>query len=103
MVLHIAPESAAGGPLGAVRDGDIVRLDVEARRIDVELSDEEIARRLADRPVARRHYERGYGALYAEHVTQADTGADFDFLIGVPGEEPDTEPLGLLTGWIAGW
>jgi len=103
VVLHIAPEAAAGGPLAIVRDGDIVSLDVEGRRIDVELSDEEIARRLADSPPARRHYERGYGALYAEHVTQADTGADFDFLAGIPGEEPDSEPRGLLTGWIAGW
>lgn len=103
VVLHIAPESAAGGPLAAVRDGDIIRLDVEARRIEVELSDEEIARRLAETPSPRRHYNRGYGALYTAHVTQADTGADFDFLVGVPGEEADPEPLGLLTGWIGGW
>jgi dihydroxy-acid dehydratase len=103
VVLHIAPESAAGGPLAAVRDGDTVTLDVEGRRIDVELSDEEIARRLASRPSAPNHYDRGYGALYGKHVMQADTGADFDFLVAVPGAEPDTEPLGLLTGWIAGW
>jgi dihydroxyacid dehydratase/phosphogluconate dehydratase len=103
VVLHIAPESAAGGPLGAVEDGDTIVLDVEGRRIDVELTDAEIHSRLDRRPPAPRHYTRGYGALYLDHVTQADTGCDFDFLVPALDEEPDTEPRGLLTGWIGGW
>lgn len=79
-VLHVAPESAVGGPLAVVRTGDMIRLDVPARRLDVELDDREIARRLAEwRPPAPR-YTRGYGRLFSEHVNQAHEGCDFDFL-----------------------
>ena len=84
-VLHIAPESADGGPLGLVRTGDRIRLDVAARRIDVLLDDAELARRAeAARAVQRPNGpDRGYARLFHESVLQADEGCDFDFL--VPG------------------
>ena len=104
VVLHVAPESAAGGPLAVVRDGDPIVLDVEARRLDLDVP----ARR--DRAPARGStparppaYRRGYGALYLEHVLQADQGCDFDFLRACPDEPAESEPLGLLSGWIGGW
>jgi dihydroxy-acid dehydratase len=79
-VLHVTPESHVGGPLALVRDGDLVTLDIEARRIDMAVSDEEIAKRRAEwqRPVPK--FGRGYGVLFLKHVQQADTGCDFDFL-----------------------
>jgi dihydroxy-acid dehydratase len=80
VVLHITPESAAGGPLAIVRTGDEIVLDARKRRIDVNLSQEEIDRRLKEFRPARPHFERGYGKLFLEHVTQADEGCDFDFL-----------------------
>jgi dihydroxy-acid dehydratase len=76
----VAPESAIGGPLAAVRTGDEIALDVAGRRIDLLVPAEEIARRLADFRPAPPHYERGYGRLFLEHVTQANQGRDFDFL-----------------------
>ncbi len=103
VVLHVAPEAAAGGPLRAVRDGDPIVLDVEARRIDLDLPAAELARRLAELGEPRRAYARGYGALYLEHVLQADEGCDFDFLRARPGEPAESEPLGLLSGWVGGW
>ncbi len=103
VVLHVAPESAAGGPLRAVEDGDPIVLDVEGRRLDLDVPAEEIARRLERLGPAELAYRRGYGALYLEHVGQADEGCDFDFLRAVPGEASRTEPLGLLSGWVGGW
>jgi dihydroxy-acid dehydratase len=103
VVLHVAPEAADLGPLAAVEDGDEVVLDVERRRLDVALPDDEIERRLARRSPRPPAYRRGYGAMYLDHVLQADEGCDFDFLRRAPGERPDTEPLGLLDGWIGGW
>jgi len=89
-VLHVAPESHVGGPLALVRTGDLITLDVPARTLRLEISDEELAaRRGAWRPPAP-HYGRGYGALYSEHVTQADRGCDFEFL--APSDIPDPEP-----------
>jgi dihydroxy-acid dehydratase len=79
-VLHIAPESFVGGPLALVRDGDLIELDVPARRIDVLISDEEMSRRKAAWTAPRPKFERGYGVLNQLHVTQADKGCDFDFL-----------------------
>jgi dihydroxy-acid dehydratase len=79
-VLHVAPESFVGGPLAFVRDGDLIELDVPARRIDVLLSDEEMARRKAAWTAPTPKFERGYGVLNQLHVTQADKGCDFDFL-----------------------
>ena len=100
VVLHVAPEAAAGGPLAAVRDGDEIELDVEARRLDVRVPERELAARLEATPPSAPKYTRGYGALYLEHVLQADEGCDFDFL---RGRSEEREPLGLLSGWIGGW
>jgi dihydroxy-acid dehydratase len=79
-VLHVCPESRVGGPLAVVRDGDLIRLDTEGRRLDVLLDQKELDARLeALRPPPPR-FERGYGALFSDHVQQADEGCDFDFL-----------------------
>ena len=89
-VLHVAPESYVGGPLALVRTGDLITLDVAERVLRVELSDPELHQRRAAwrRPPPR--YERGYGALYSEHVTQADKGCDFGFLArACRNPEPD--------------
>ncbi len=103
VVLHAAPESAVGGPLAAVRDGDQIVLDVEARRIDLDVPAPEIERRLRSTPARPLAYGRGYGALYLEHVLQADQGCDFDFLRALPDRLAESEPLGLLSGWVGGW
>ena len=81
-VLHVAPESAAGGPLAAVQDGDIITLDVESRTINLELAEEEIEKRIEGLSKRKNPYARGYTRLYLDHVTQADKGCDFDFLEG---------------------
>lgn len=83
VVLHVCPESAVGGPLAAVRAGDIIELDVPARRLHLDVSDEEIAARLQEQPSTPFPARRGYQKLYVEHVLQADEGADFDFLVGM--------------------
>jgi dihydroxy-acid dehydratase len=80
VVLHAAPESAAGGPLAAVETGDEVELDTAGRTLTLHVPEEEIARRIAARPPVVRHYERGYGWMFLQHVNQADEGCDFDFL-----------------------
>ncbi len=103
VVLHVAPESAAGGPLRAVRDGDTIALDVDERRLDLQVPAAEVARRLEQLGPPAPHYRRGYGSLYLERVLQANEGCDFDFLRARPGEPAESEPLGLLTGWIGGW
>jgi dihydroxy-acid dehydratase len=82
VVLHVAPDAASGGPLAAVRDGDRIALSVRERRLDLLVSPDEIARRLADH-VAPTFPRRGYRALYGREVLQADRGADFAFLAGV--------------------
>jgi L-arabonate dehydrase len=79
-VLHVAPESAVGGPLALVWTGDEISLDVEARRLDLCVSQEELNRRRAQWRPPAPHYTRGYGKLFLDHVTQADQGCDFDFL-----------------------
>ena len=80
VVLHVAPEAAVGGPLALVRDGDEIELDVPGRRLVLNVSDAELARRRAGwRPPAPTH-TRGWGWLYLQHVLQADQGCDFDFL-----------------------
>src|SRR5690606_38451090 len=79
VVLHVAPESHVGGPLALVRDGDIIRLDVAARQIDIEISDEEQAARRAAWVPPPRAYERGWYSLYVDTVLQADEGADLAF------------------------
>lgn len=88
-VLHIAPESAAGGPLSLVETGDEIEINVPERSIHWHIDDDELARRKANQPGAAPEPTRGYMKLYAKHVTQADQGCDFDFLAGrSPGEEP---------------
>ncbi len=89
-ILHVAPESAVGGPLALVRDGDLITLDVAARSLSLEVSDEELAKRRAEWKAPAPHYERGYGVLYLNEVTQADEGCDFRFLHhnGKPTPEP---------------
>jgi dihydroxy-acid dehydratase len=91
-VLHVAPESFVGGPLALLKTGDIVRLDLPQRRLDMLVSEEEIARRRAAWQAPAPRYERGYGYLFSKHVTQADEGCDFDFLqtdFGRSADEPD--------------
>ena len=79
-VLHVAPESYVGGPLALVREGDLIELDVAARKLELKVSDAELARRRAEWKPNPPRFERGYGALFVQHVTQADKGCDFDFL-----------------------
>jgi dihydroxy-acid dehydratase len=89
-VLHVAPESFVGGPLAFVRDGDVIELDVPKRRLFLHVSDEEMARRRADWKPRTVDYPRGFGRMYAQHVTQANRGCDFDFLEGTaPIAEPE--------------
>lgn len=87
-VLHVAPESYVGGPLALVRTGDAITLDVEARTLHLHVDDAELERRRADWTPPPTRYERGYGALYNEQITQADTGCDFEFLAR-PGRVAD--------------
>jgi dihydroxy-acid dehydratase len=79
-VLHVTPESHIGGPLALVQDGDLISLDVAARRLDLLVGDDELARRRALWRAPEPKFSRGYGQLYLKHVGQADTGCDFDFL-----------------------
>jgi dihydroxy-acid dehydratase len=85
VVLHVAPEAAAGGNLALVENGDVIELDVEARRLHLEVSDEELARRRAKWQPPQSSFGRGYYKLYVDHVMQADRGADLDFLLGRSG------------------
>jgi dihydroxy-acid dehydratase len=90
-VLHVAPESYIGGPLALLKTGDIVTIDVEARTINMEVSDAEIAARRAAWVAPAPRYERGYGQMFSKHIQQADQGCDFDFLrtdFGAPVAEP---------------
>lgn len=84
VVLHVAPEAAVGGPLAAIQDGDEIVLDVEARTLQLSISDNELEARLAawraDKAKHKERPKRGYAQLYHDRVVQADKGADFDFL-----------------------
>ena len=88
VVLHVAPEAAAGGPLALVRTGDIISLDVENRSLSFDVSDEELGRRgqSAASESAYAAPVRGWAKLYVDHVMHADTGADLDFLVGASGD-----------------
>jgi dihydroxy-acid dehydratase len=79
-VLHVSPEAHIGGPLALVRDGDLIELDVAARKLELKVSEEELAKRKAQWKPRPAHYSRGYGSVFLQHVTQADKGCDFDFL-----------------------
>jgi len=89
-VLHVAPESFVGGPLAFVQDGDLIELDVGARKLELKISDAELARRRAAWKSPAPKFARGFGALYQRHITQANQGCDFDFLEGTaPTPEPE--------------
>jgi dihydroxy-acid dehydratase len=90
-VLHVSPESAQGGPIALVRDGDLIELDVAARRIHLRVDDAELARRRAAWRPPEVKYDRGYGKLFCAECTQAHEGCDFRFLHagGKPTAEPD--------------
>jgi dihydroxy-acid dehydratase len=90
-VLHVAPESHAGGPLALVQTGDLITLDVPRRLLRLEVPDDELAERRGRWTAPESFSTRGYGALYADHITQADQGCDFDFLAR-PGRTPWPDP-----------
>jgi L-arabonate dehydrase len=85
VVLHTAPEAAVGGPLALVQNGDMVTLDVPNRKLSIDVSDAELARRKAAWKKPDVDWPRGYAKLYVDHVLGADTGADLDFLVGKSG------------------
>lgn len=87
VVLHVAPEAAAGGPLALVRSGDLIELDVARRRLHLHVSDDELARRRTAWKPPKPPMTRGYTRLYIEHVNQASEGADLDFLVGGSGSK----------------
>jgi dihydroxy-acid dehydratase len=89
-ILHVSPEAAVGGPLALLRTGDLVELDVEAGRLDMQVSSEELERRRAEWQPTAPVYTRSFAALYQRHVSQADEGCDFEFL-SAPG--PVAEPV----------
>ncbi|HTH33383.1 MAG TPA: L-arabinonate dehydratase [Xanthobacteraceae bacterium] len=88
-ILHVAPESYVGGPLALVKTGDEIEIDVASRKIHLHVGDDEMARRRAAWQPPPPRFLRGYGAMYAEHIGQADEGCDFDFLAG---RQPTAEP-----------
>jgi dihydroxy-acid dehydratase len=89
-ILHVSPEAYVGGPLAFVRDGDLIELDVPGRTLHLHVNDEELTRRQKDWLPPSRNNDRGYGSLFAEHVTQSHEGCDFDFLhAGSRSDEPE--------------
>ena len=90
-ILHVAPEAALGGPLALVRDGDLIELDVEGRRLDLLVPEAELEERRTQWQPPKAKARRGYAALYTQHVNQAHEGCDFDFLLGTPGETPEPD------------
>ena len=90
-ILHVAPEAALGGPLALVRDGDLIELDVEGRRLDLLVPEAELEERRTQWQPPKAKAHRGYAALYTQHVNQAHEGCDFDFLLGTPGETPEPD------------
>ena len=90
-ILHVSPEAFIGGPLALVKNGDLITVDVPARRLHLEVSDEVLAQRRAQWRAPKPRYERGYGWMFSRHILQADQGCDFDFLetaFGGPVDEP---------------
>jgi len=85
VVLHTAPEAAAGGPLALVQNGDIIELDVKARKLHLHVSDEELAKRRKAWKGFKSPVKRGYAKMYVDTVLQADKGVDLDFLVGKSG------------------
>jgi dihydroxyacid dehydratase/phosphogluconate dehydratase len=89
VVLHVAPESAVGGPLALVRDGDEIELDVTGRTLMLRVDEAELAHRRAGWTPRPPHFVRGYGRLFLDHVLQASEGCDFDFLRGRTPVRPE--------------
>src|SRR6202041_1253161 len=90
-ILHVSPESFVGGPLALVQNGDNITLDVEARTINLDVSEDELAKRRAEWKQPETRFERGYGWMFTRHIKQANEGCDFDFLettFGKPVGEP---------------
>jgi dihydroxy-acid dehydratase len=87
VVLHVAPEAAAGGTLALVQNGDMIDVDVAKRRLHLDVTDEELVRRRKKWKAPKPPMPRGYYKLYVDHVLQADKGADFDFLVGKSGSD----------------
>ena len=90
-VLHVAPESAVGGPLALVRTGDFITLNVPERKLSLNVSDEELKKRKSEWETPQPVATRGWSRLYIDHVMQADTGCDLDFLVGSSGSEVTRE------------
>lgn len=91
-VLHVAPEAHIGGPLALLRTGDLISLDIPKRSLNMLVSDEELAQRRAEWTAPAPKFERGYGWMFSQHISQADQGCDFDYLtteFGKPAGEPD--------------
>ena len=89
-VLHVSPESFIGGPLALVETGDLIELDIAARTLQLHVDEKEIVRRKNNWERPKRKFERGFGAIYANHITQADLGCDFDILEGnAPTADPE--------------
>ena len=97
-ILHVAPESFVGGPLALVQTGDEIEIDVAARRIHLHVSDDELARRRAAWTPPPPKYARGYGAMYSQHIGQADEGCDFDFLARHGAHRRAGDSLSVIPG-----
>ena len=80
VVVHVTPESAGGGPLSAIKDGDMIEIDVPNRKLNLLITDEELEERLNTNENGAFEFKRGYKWLHAQHILQADKGCDFDFL-----------------------
>jgi dihydroxy-acid dehydratase len=104
IVLHVSPESTVGGPLALVQTGDTIALDVVARRLDLEVDAAELDRRRASlpEPAVDGGFTRGYGKMYSQHITQAQDGCDFDFLIGKTPVETHVEAPAHAAGYQTG-
>jgi len=104
IVLHVSPESHIGGPLALVQSGDMITLDVEAKKLDLNVNEVELARRRAalPEPVADGGFTRGYGKMYSQHITQAQDGCDFDFLVGKTPVETHVESATHNAGFHTG-
>jgi dihydroxy-acid dehydratase len=101
VILHVSPESAIGGPLGLVEDGDEIELDVDRRRLELLVDERVLSARAAAFRAPEQKYRRGYGKLFLDHVLQSDQGCDFDFLRKLPDEPFQTDPIGLVGGAIS--
>ncbi|MDA1280926.1 MAG: dihydroxy-acid dehydratase, partial [Chloroflexi bacterium] len=104
IVLHVSPESTVGGPLALVQTGDLITLDVRAHRLDLEVDPAELERRRArlPKPAVDGGFTRGYGKMYAQHITQAQFGCDFDFLIGKTPVETHVDSPAHAAGYHTG-